>query len=69
LQVESSPSENVDLLLLDENDQIIESKAVETGELTILLFEAPAGPVRLKAVVQEVLPFEFTFAPPEIVDE
>ncbi|HUG20816.1 MAG TPA: hypothetical protein VMM56_17640 [Planctomycetaceae bacterium] len=38
-------------------------------ELTVLIFEPPAGPVRLKAVVQEPLPFEFTFAPPEVVDE
>jgi hypothetical protein len=68
-QIESSPSERVDLLVLDEKDQIVESHIKTIWELTVLIFEAPEGPVRLKAVVQEVLPFEFTFAPPEVVDE
>ena len=69
LKSEASPSEQVDLFLLDNNDQIVESQPIHAGELTVLIFDPPEGPVRLKAVVQEVLPFEFTFAPPEVVDE
>jgi hypothetical protein len=69
LQTEASPSDRIDLLLLGKADQIIESKAIQASDLTVLIFKAPEGPVRLKVVVQEVLPFEFTFAPPEVVDE
>ncbi|HSG73116.1 MAG TPA: hypothetical protein VLA12_22065, partial [Planctomycetaceae bacterium] len=68
-QSESSTSERVDLLLLDEADQVVKSHPIHVRELTILFFDPPAAPVRLKAVVQEPRPFEFKFAPPEVVDE